>query len=233
MSQNRLQPDNRVILEARQIGRRTADERAWLLQNLSLSIAVGERVAVVGASGSGKTVLLRSLALLDPLDTGELLWYGKTVDRDMVPRYRSHVVYLHQRPALVEGTVLDNLTYPFQFAIHRDRHFDRRQIEHWLQVLGRDASFLDKRSRDLSGGEMQITALLRAVQFEPEILLLDEPTAALDQATTQAVEQCVRQWQNERRDKRSFVVVSHNTEQVERMVDRTIQMSNGEVVAGG
>ena len=222
--------DGQAILEASHIGRRAADTQNWLIQDLSLVLAPGEGVGLVGPSGSGKTVLLRTLAMLDPLDAGELLWRGVPVAREAIPRFRSHVVYLHQRPALIEGTVVENLEYPFQFAIHRQRQFDRQQTEHWLEVLGRDRSFLEKRSRDLSGGEMQITALLRAVQLEPDVLLLDEPTAALDQATTEAVEHCVRQWQSERANERSFVVVSHNTEQVRRMVDRTVSMRSGTLV---
>ncbi len=224
-------PSRQAILEAHDVGRKAEDTQVWLIHDLSLAISAGEGVAVVGPSGSGKTVLLRSLAMLDPLDAGELLWHGEQVTRESIPRFRSHVIYLHQRPALIEGTVIENLQYPFQFAIHRQRRFNRQQAEQWLDVLGRPPSFLDKLSRDLSGGEMQIAALLRAMQLEPEILLLDEPTAALDRATTEAVEHCLQQWRSQQRERRAFLVVSHNEEQVRRMVSRTITMRSGQIVS--
>ena len=89
-----------------------------------------------------------------------------------------------------------------------------------------------KSSRDLSGGEAQITALLRAMQLEPDVLLLDEPTAALDQAATQAVEQCAMQWCREDEQQRTVVWVSHNQEQAARMADRVITMDAGRIVSG-
>ena len=109
---------------------------------------------------------------------------------------------------------------------------DIEQIYDWLEVLGRSSSFLEKNTRDLSGGESQIAALLRAAQLEPNILLLDEPTSALDQTTTKAVEHFVDQWQRQQSDSRSFIVVSHDRTQIDRMVDRIVVMRNGALVAG-
>ncbi len=219
------------IVEAHGIGRATTNvPHQWLVRDVRLTVSAGERIALVGPSGSGKTVLLRLLAMLDPIDAGQLFWRGAPVTRDAIPRYRSHVIYLHQRPALIEGTVIENFRYPFRFVVHRQRRFDRSRIERWLEVLGRDGDFLEKQSRDLSGGEQQITALLRAVQLGPDVLLLDEPTAALDQTATEAVERCVQQWQAERPEERSFVVVSHNLRQVRRMVDQTLVMQAGKLL---
>jgi putative ABC transport system ATP-binding protein len=221
-----------AILEARNVGRAAADGQDWLIRGITLVIRPGDRLALVGPSGSGKTVLLRALALLDPLDEGELLWRDRPVIQESVPRFRSRIVYLHQRPALIEGTVEDNLRYPFQFTTHKHRRYDADKIGNWLSLLGRPPDFLQKVSRDLSGGELQITALLRAMQLEPEVLLLDEPTAALDHAATEAVQQCVEQWQREQRGERSFVLVSHNMPQAERLADRILVMRAGRLDEG-
>jgi putative ABC transport system ATP-binding protein len=224
--------DVQPILAARDLGRFAAATDTWLLRNVSLEIRAGERLVIVGPSGSGKTLLLRCLAYLDPLEEGTLRWKGAAISRHLVPRFRSHVVYLHQRPSLVEGTVAENLKYPFSFAIHKGRQFDEQRVVGWLQSLGRPPEFLRKASRDLSGGEAQITALLRAMQLEPDVLLLDEPTAALDQAATQAVEQCAMQWCREDEQQRTVVWVSHNQEQAARMADRVITMDAGRIVSG-
>lgn len=218
---------NGNILEARAVGRTAGPTGNWLIRDVSLAIALGDKVALVGPSGSGKTVLLRVLAMLDPVDRGELLWHGHEVAREAIPLFRSRVIYLHQQPALIEGTVEMNLRYPFALRAHRDRKFDAQLIRAWLTKLGRDESFLKKETRDLSGGERQLTALLRAMQLQPELLLLDEPTSALDQRATAAVEECLRQWQQEQVDKRSLVIVSHNLAQVERLVDRSLGVDEG------
>jgi putative ABC transport system ATP-binding protein len=220
------------IVEAVDLGRYAPATNAWLLRHVSLGLEAGQRIVIVGPSGSGKTLLLRSLAWLDPLDAGELRWKGTALSRHTVPAFRSQVIYLHQRPSLIEGTVAENLKYPFSFAVHGKRRFDEARIAQWLEVLGRDAGFLRKSSRDLSGGEAQITALLRAMQLEPAVLLLDEPTAALDQAAAQAVEQCVTQWFREAPPLRTIVWVSHNQQQAARMADRLITMDAGQIVGG-
>ena len=112
-------PPTPHILEAIELGRRAPAADTWLLCDVSLRLDPGERVVIVGPTGSGKTLLLRSLTLLDPLDAGRLCWKGTPVSRHMLPEFRSRVVYLHQRPALIEGTVFENLMYPFSFAVHR------------------------------------------------------------------------------------------------------------------
>ena len=214
-----------MTLVADNIGRRAAGR--WLLANVSLTIAAGERLALVGPSGSGKTLLLRSLALLDPADEGEIRWQGERVHGHRVPAFRSRVIYLHQRPALAEGTVEANLRQPFEFGVHRARQFDRGRIVAALEALGRGEAFLAKHQRDLSGGEAQLTALLRAMQLDPDMLLLDEPTAALDADATKLVETLVANWQQERTADRATVWVSHDAEQARRVGSRIVHLKSG------
>src|SRR5262249_34321245 len=156
-----------------------------------------DRLAITGPTGSGKTVLLRALALLDPLDEGLIRYRGSPVDGESIPGYRKQVIYLHQRPALFKGSVADNLQRPFALQVHRQKHFDRERLLGLVDFLGRDASFLDQSSRDLSGGEAQIVALLRALQLDPAVLLLDEPSASLDQGAGQAIEGLIGRWLEE------------------------------------
>jgi putative ABC transport system ATP-binding protein len=219
-----------MLLEARNIGRRRPNAADWLLEGVSLAIAPGTRLSMTGPTGSGKTLLLRSLALLDPIDAGSVSWNGRVVHRDSVPRFRRAVLYLHQRAALLADTVEAALRRPLALKVHGGQRFDRPQAVDLLGQLGRDASFLEKRTADLSGGELQITALVRALQLAPRILLLDEPTAALDPQSTAAVETLLGRWISQSQAERAFVWVSHDAEQARRVAERTICMEAGRIV---
>lgn len=218
------------LLDVRSISRRFPDTSAFLLHEVSLSVSVGDRIALTGPSGVGKTLLLRALAMLDPIDAGDILWRGTTIAPAMVPAYRSQVMYVHQRPTLIPGTVSDNLQKPFTLQVYRDRQFDKEWIISLLATMGRNADFLDKQHRDLSGGERQLVALLRAVQLDPVILLLDEPTSALDTETRLGVEGIVAQWLGKLPAARSTVWVTHDTEQTKRVADRVLVMRDGRLI---
>ena len=208
---------------------RTSD-RHTLLDNASVAVNAGERIALTGASGSGKTVLLRALALLDPIDSGTVQWNGADIDDADVPRFRSRVMYLHQQPAAREGTVESVLKEPFQLQIHQERAFFRQQIVGWLDQLGKSKSFLNQSHVDLSGGESQIVALLRAMQLNPNVLLLDEPTSALDAETTHKVESLLVDWVRTT-DDRAFLWITHDVQQAERISNRAIRIVDGRLEA--
>ena len=108
-----------MLLEADHIGRRHPDGRAWLLDDVTLAIEPGARLVLTGPSGAGKTLLLRALARLDPLDRGEVRYRGQAVHHDAVPHYRASVIYLHQRAALIEDTVEAALRRPYTLNVHR------------------------------------------------------------------------------------------------------------------
>jgi putative ABC transport system ATP-binding protein len=222
----------RTLIEARDIGRLAPGTQHWLLRNVSLAVRGGERLAIVGPTGSGKTLLLRSLSLLDGVDEGQVLWLGQPIAAERVPNYRRHVTYLHQRPPLVEGTVEENLRLPFTFAIHAREEFDLRRVVALLESAGRSAEFLTRSSRDLSGGEGQIVALVRALQLNPTVLLLDEPTASLDAATAHSIEQLVLQWHRQSEIGRAAVWVTHDRDQSGRIGNRIIEMNSGRITRG-
>lgn len=216
------------LLKADGIGRREPHRSRWLFHDVSLSIRAGEDVAVVGPTGSGKTLLLRSLAFLDPLDAGNILWRGELISSSSIPSFRSRVVYLHQRAAMLPGTVEENLRYPFTLQAHRGRAFDRNWTIGLLAETGRNADFLSRSVPALSGGERQVIALLRALQLEPAVLLLDEPTTALDPEATATIEALVRRWRGASAE-RGTVWVSHDADQIRRVADRVFSMERGKL----
>jgi putative ABC transport system ATP-binding protein len=223
----RVEASSKCALSVIKIGRRDPKTEYWLIRDVTFSVEFGDRLGILGPSGAGKTVLLRALALLDPLDIGTISYEGRLVFGDQVPRYRSRVIYLHQKPALHEGTVEENLRQPFTLKVHRERCFDRGRATDLLASLGRDPKFLEKSSRDLSGGEAQIVALVRAIQLEPTMLLLDEPTASLDPETAKAVEAMLDHWMDTRANERVLLWVGHDRDQTLRMTEQTISLKSG------
>jgi putative ABC transport system ATP-binding protein len=219
-------------IEALRIARQHPEGDGWLLDDVSLAVPAGSSLSISGPSGSGKTLLLRALAMLDPLDAGEIRFEGRPIESRRIPLYRSRVVYLHQRPMLLENRVEAALRRPYTLKIHRGRSFPKEHIVEMLQRLGRDEAFLNKPVGELSGGESQLVALLRAIQLDPKVLLLDEPTAALDAEATAAVETLVRDWLAEAPGARTTVWVTHHAEQAQRVARRTIFIEGGRIRDG-
>jgi len=228
------QPDSPMqpvipLLEASHV-RRTADDGSLLFEDVSVTFPAGTSTAITGPPGSGKTLLLRALGLLDPLQGGEIRFRKETISDAEVPAFRRQVMLIAQRPGLIEGTVRDNLQLPFQFAGEGQRSYDEQRVIEWLSRVDRDTGFLDRRETDLSGGESQLVSLLRSLQLDPVALLLDEPTSSLDAATTAAVETLVHDWQSADAQ-RTLIVVSHTPSQVQRLATRVVSIERGRIVA--
>ena len=151
-------------------GRRILDEATILVRP-------GEAVAIQGPSGSGKSTLVRVLATLLEADAGAVMLDGRDA-REIAPsRFRTRIAFLAQQPAMFDGTVRDNLAAGP--ALHGDSLDDARARD-LIAAVGLDDSVQLREARTLSGGEKQRVALARALANDPQVLLLDEPTAALD-----------------------------------------------------
>ncbi|MBS7842383.1 ATP-binding cassette domain-containing protein [Pseudomonas fluorescens] len=215
-----------ALIQTRALTRVDERRQVALLQPTDFTLHAGDRVSITGSSGSGKSVFLRALALLDTPTSGQILWNGQPIANAQIPHYRSHISYLSQRPALLEGTVEDNLRFPFSLKTLRKRHFDRASVITLLEHAGKAPDFLAKHALDLSGGESQVVSLIRTLQLDPEVLLLDEPTAALDPASSRDVEALIDAW-FAADNARAYVWVSHDLDQARRMSDIHLQMSAG------
>lgn len=229
-------PADGVVLRAAGIGRRPGEgsDATWIWRGLDLALEPGELVTVRGATGAGKSLLLRSLAQLDPLDEGELALLGRPAPEWSPTAWRRRVAYLHQSPVLLPGTVAENLRAPFAWKAHEDRDFDAGRVLSRLEPLGRGRSWLERDAADLSGGERQILALLRTLNAGPTVLLLDEPTAALDPAATDSVETLVRDWlDGSNGAPRAVLWVTHDAGQARRMGRRRLVLRGGRLRPDG
>ena len=203
-------------LSAINLGRKINSQ--WLWRGVNLRLFPGLRLGLTGATGTGKSLLLRALAGLDPVDEGEIQLGQRPLSSCYLPEYRSLVIYLHQRPALLEGTVETNLKAIYQLSIHRQKRYESKRVQDWFFDLGRTPEFLRKPAETLSGGETQLVALVRALQLDPLVLLLDEPTASLDPQTTTKFESLLNYWLEEN-PQRACIWTSHDPKQIQRVTE--------------
>lgn len=190
----------------------------------SFEIKQGEILAVIGPSGAGKSTLLRLLNFLEQPSQGRLNFEGKAVSADIVIEKRRRVTTVFQRPVLLKRSVVANLKYGLSLRGHKLSP-ERKQA--WLEKLG--LSELEHQSAvKLSAGEAQRVALARALLTDPDVLLLDEPTANLDPYNVGLIEKIVRE-ENQTRQT-TVVIVTHNIFQARRLSHRTALLLDGALV---
>jgi len=212
-------------LEARGLTRHV-DGRA-LVEDVAFTVEERRILAVVGPSGAGKTTLLRLLNRLDEPTEGQALLDGDPITELDPLELRRRIGLVPQRPAMLEGTVFENVT-----AGPRIRG-QRADEERLLAVMDRfDIRELrDRSARNLSGGEQRRVALARALANDPEVLLLDEPTADLDGANEARVEELVAELVDD--TGLACVVVTHDPVQARRLGDDALRLVDGRVQARG
>jgi lipoprotein-releasing system ATP-binding protein len=208
-----------------------------VLQGVELAIREGEFVAVIGPSGCGKSTLLHVLATLDAPDSGEVCFEGNRIDnlpaagRDILRnRYFGMVFQFYH--LLPELTTIENVLAPAMIGQsvlgywRRRRHY-RDCAREMLELVNMGHRLKHKPS-ELSGGEMQRTAIARALVARPRVLLADEPTGNLDKSTGEEIMAILRRLNREQ--KLTIVMVTHDP-RIADQADRTVTLVDGRVVA--
>ncbi len=217
------------IIETINLGQRFNGQD--VLNDINLNIERGEVFALIGPTGSGKTTLLRLLDLIDTPSQGRVYFNGTNVTESTGPRLeaRRRMGFVLQKPVVFNTSVYDNIAYGLRWrGVNRD--IIRNRVEEVLEMVNM-SDFRKRNARMLSGGEMQRVAIARAIATEPEVLLLDEPTANLDPVSTARIEglisDIIQRYQT------TIVMSTHDMSQGQRLAGRVGMLLNGEIVQMG
>ncbi len=206
------------------------DRRLQVLRNLDLRIAAGEAVALVGPSGSGKSTLLHAAGLLEQADSGEIVIAGRPCssmnDRQRTAMRRDYLGFVYQfHHLLPEFTALENVIMPMRLA-KLPMAEARDRARRLLTELGLGER-LEHAPAQLSGGEQQRVAVARALANQPVLLLADEPTGNLDQATAEVV---LVELLTIAQERGLGILIATHDPLVAGRLDRTVRLHDGHLV---
>ncbi len=206
-----------------------------VLNGISLAVSRGETLAVLGRSGTGKSVLLRLIIGLEKPDSGSVRIHGQDIvglALDQLGEIRMKMGFLFQHAALYDSlTVEQNVAFPLQHhkkEMSKSEHGDR--VKQLLMEVGMEGD-LEKMPSDISGGMQKRVGLARALALEPDILLLDEPTAGLDPISAAEINDLVLKLQEEHH--MASVVVTHDLHSAKTIAGRLALINEGNVVIEG
>jgi cobalt/nickel transport system ATP-binding protein len=210
--------------------------QAFALRTLSMQVARGERVALLGANGSGKSTLLRLLAGLAFADEGHVSFFGDKLSEQRLQdeafffgfRRRVGVVFQNPDIQLFNPSVFDEVAFgPLQLRWPSTQI--RQRVQETLEAMG-IAHLSDRAPHRLSGGEKKRVAIASVLILDPEVLLLDEPTAALDPASQSQIVDLLKSWGN---GSKTVITATHDLDTLEEIADRCYVFEGGQIAAEG
>ena len=202
-----------------------------VLKDINLDVPKRNVMAIIGPSGSGKTTLLRLIGLLEEPTSGNIAFDGVNTNASEKVRLemRRRMVIVFQKPIVFSGSVYDNVAYGLKIRGH-GRRPTREKVLHALDTADL-SGYENRRARSLSGGEVQRVALARAMVTEPELLLLDEPTANLDPVSTIRVEALITRVIRELHT--TVIMATHDMAQGQRLADQIGVLMEGKMLQIG
>ena len=212
----------------------SAPDAPHALDDVSVDVADGDIMGIIGMSGAGKSTLVRCINLLERPDSGQILVDGQDVTGltgAALRAYRRRVAMIFQNFGLLaQKTVLANVCFPYKAATGRVTAANRQRALELLDMVGmRDRA--DSYPSQLSGGQQQRVAIARALACEPEYILCDEATSALDPASTNTVLKLLRQINRETGV--TIIVITHSMGVVEKICRNVVVLDHGHVVEKG
>ena len=205
-----------------------------VLDGVDLDVARGETLTILGRSGTGKSVLLKLIVGLQKPDAGTIEIGGQQIHElplDQLNEIRKKLGFLFQHAALYDSlTVEENVAFPLRRHADLEESERRSRVRELLSHMGMEKD-VDKMAADISGGMKKRVGLARALALDPEIMLLDEPTAGLDPITAAEIIDLIRELRQARG--MSAIVVTHDLRSVEALADRVALLHEGNVLAEG
>ena len=196
-----------------------------ILRNVDISLYPGKCILLSGNNGSGKTTLLKIIAGLETPSRAEIELSGKSHSwKSAIRSIRREIIYLHQQPYLLSGTVESNVSYGLRFT-HLNRKQLRESVKEALEWAGL-ADMAKHQAKTLSGGVQQRVAFTRAWILKPKVLLLDEPMANMD---IESREQACDLLKRMKSEGMSIVITSHDTNIIDGLIDNHISLSDGKL----
>ncbi|UVI31580.1 ABC transporter ATP-binding protein [Paenibacillus spongiae] len=215
-----------VLLAMENITKHRQDDASKILfERITAEIAAGQHVALLGGSGQGKSTLLRIIARLERCDAGEIALHSKPIAAWKPQDWRRKVCYVAQQAVMLPGTVEQNLRTASEL---HGLPFHEALAKRCMEAVGLGAVDWQKPAADLSGGEKQRTALVRAMLLSPDVLLLDEVTASLDPGSKRLVERCLSEWAAQ--EEKALIWVTHDLEQAKQVSDTVWFMAEGKLL---
>ena len=202
-----------------------------VLKGIDLTVCKGDVISIIGASGSGKSTMLRCVNLLETPTGGEITYHGESVlTKVKAHDYRSHVGMVFQSFNLFNNmTVLKNCMVGQMKVLKRSKAEARENALKYLEKVGM-TPYINARPRQLSGGQKQRVAIARALAMDPEVLLFDEPTSALDPEMVGEVLSVMRQLA---REGMTMLVVTHEMAFARDVSSRVVYMNQGVIFEEG
>src|SRR5690242_6568247 len=205
--------------------------RLVVLDDLNLSIEAGQSLVVIGASGTGKSVLLKHIVGLLKPDRGEVWFDGTRVDRmpeRQLMELRQRFGFLFQLGALFDSlTVGENIAFPLVEHTHKPAEEIQRIVAQKLELVGLPG-FEKKMPAQLSGGQRKRVALARAIALDPEVILYDEPTTGLDPVRADVINQLIVRTKSELRV--TSITVTHDMASAFKIADRIVMLHEGKII---
>jgi phospholipid/cholesterol/gamma-HCH transport system ATP-binding protein len=205
-----------------------------VLNGIDLSVAHGETLAVLGRSGTGKSVLLKLLIGLQRPDAGSIRIHGKEItdlDRKQLNEVRKTVGFLFQQAALYDSmTVEQNVEFPLSRHTELSREDLKNRTRDLLASVGMDKD-LEKMPSEISGGMQKRVGLARAIALDPDIVLFDEPTAGLDPITGAEIGELISQLKEKHH--MASIVVTHDIHGAKQFSDRVVMLHEGSILVEG
>ncbi len=202
-----------------------------ILKNINLKVDRGEVLALIGPTGAGKTTLLRLIDLLEMPTSGRIYFDGidTTESAGVRLEVRRRMAFVLQKPVVFNTSIYDNIAYGLKWRGVR-RSSRHQKVSRILEMVGLSAD-RNRNARTLSGGEAQRVAIARAIAIEPEVLLLDEPTANLDPTSTSRIEELITNIIHQYDT--TIIMATHDMSQGQRLADRIGVLINGEIHQAG